>query len=743
MPTVVRRSLIARMPVLCSTLVVLLILVSPAIRSNAQPTPDEMARQVEIIRTDYGVPHISAENVRAAGFGLGYIQMEDYGETVLRLLRTTRGDMAKTFGPRFIDSDVQNRMRHARAVETFSEVRPDVRDIIEGFAEGVNYFIRQHPDRVPEWAEPDYTAYDVAARDVGWATPGTVRRFMRLLESGEGDRVAPDDYSASGPQEYVAPEEVGTGLGPDPGSNSWALAPSRTESGNAILMRNPHLSWDAGYYEAQFHVPGVVNFYGDFRIGGPFNTVGGFNEHLGFTTTNNSPPSHEIYALEADPELADHYVFDGESVPVERHLLAIEFKNGDAVSTTVREYLTTPIGPVVHRGNGWIYVIRAGNHGVFRVGEHFYGMMTATSLAEWEEAMKVRAHPYSNFIYADGAGNIHYVWSGTIPLLPHAAGGDTLAIPARTSDDIWTELVPYESLPALTNPAGGYIHNENDPFHFTNLNEPISDEGMPDYFPEASLRLRSLHGIELLHNDRVFSLEDVVEAKHSMRMLMADRVKDDLVHAVRASNPVGDVAAALEVIERWDNTVDAEARGGVLFENWWNRYQNATGSNVRPIEQDPRLFRVIWTPDEPLHTPYGLANPEVAVEAFAEAVEETTQQWGDVAIAWGEVHRARHGGLDVPVGGCHGALGCFRTIWFGQDDDGYRFVRGGDGWTFAVEFTDVPKAYTILAYGQSNREDSPHHTDQLEMFARNEMKPVYYRMEDVRQHAKRIYHPGL
>ena len=58
---------------------------------------------------------------------------------------------------------------------------------------------------------------------------------------------------------------------PDEGSNAWALAPSRTRSGRAILLRNPHLAWNAGYYEAHLTVPGVVDFYGDFRIGGPLD----------------------------------------------------------------------------------------------------------------------------------------------------------------------------------------------------------------------------------------------------------------------------------------------------------------------------------------------------------------------------------------------------------------------------------------------------------------------------------------
>jgi hypothetical protein len=65
--------------------------------------------------------------------------------------------------------------------------------------------------------------------------------------------------------------------GLDDGSNAWAFAPSRTKSGRAILMRNPHLQWSAGYYEAHMTVPGVMDFYGDFRIGGPFAVIGGFN----------------------------------------------------------------------------------------------------------------------------------------------------------------------------------------------------------------------------------------------------------------------------------------------------------------------------------------------------------------------------------------------------------------------------------------------------------------------------------
>ncbi|MGD2217246.1 MAG: penicillin acylase family protein [Gemmatimonadales bacterium] len=76
--------------------------------------------------------------------------------------------------------------------------------------------------------------------------------------------------------------------------------PSRTKSGNAVLVRNPHLDWEAGYYEAQVTVPGIINFYGDFRVGYPLFYNGGFNENLGWATTNNYPDLDEIYALDVE-----------------------------------------------------------------------------------------------------------------------------------------------------------------------------------------------------------------------------------------------------------------------------------------------------------------------------------------------------------------------------------------------------------------------------------------------------------
>jgi acyl-homoserine-lactone acylase len=123
-------------------------------------------------------------------------------------------------------------------------------------------------------------------------------------------------------------------------------------------------------------------------------------------------------------------------------------------------------------------------------------------------------------------------------------------------------------------------------------------------------------------------------------------------------------------------------------------------------------------------------------------VDETTRRYGSYDIPWGDVHRVRLGTVDVPVGGCSGALGCFRVLNFRTDADGKRSVIGGDGWVLAVEFGDQPRAYSVLAYGESPREDSPYHDDQAAMFARGEMKSVAWSDAEIERQTVRRYRPG-
>jgi acyl-homoserine-lactone acylase len=219
-----------------------------------------------------------------------------------------------------------------------------------------------------------------------------------------------------------------------------------------------------------------------------------------------------------------------------------------------------------------------------------------------------------------------------------------------------------------------------------------------------------------------------------MKMVLADQVKDDLIDIAKQSNPDEEMLQVIDHLEQWDNTVAADSRGGVLFERWAMEYVMEVGSQ--------ELYAIPWSFDDPMNTPDGLAFPDKALASLTKAISLCNEKYGTWDLTWGEVHRLRHGDLDLPVGGGTGGLGCFRVLWFTDDEDGKQKIRGGDGWVFAVEFSKPIKAYSILAYGQSAKKDSPHHADQAEMFARNQMKKVAFTEREIRKSLIREYKPG-
>src|SRR5690606_24627139 len=142
--------------------------------------------------------------------------------------------------------------------------------------------------------------------------------------------------------------------------------------------------------------------------------------------------------------------------------------------------------------------------------------------------------------------------------------------------------------------------------------------------------------------------------------------------------PTGEAAEALALLERWDNTAAPDARGALLFESWWNHYAQGIPDSVR--------FARTWSAADPVHTPSGLGDPGRAAASFATVLPAMRERFGGWDVPWGEVHRVRRGSVDVPVGGCSGAAGCFRTISFGRAHDGKRIANVGDAWVLAVEF---------------------------------------------------------
>ena len=184
-----RRSLVRTAALAAILAAPLAALVSTATAAEAE----ELARQVTIHRTAYGVPHIQADSLRAVAFGFGYCQAEDHLQNIMRSMLRARGELAKNFGGEDnVETDFWNRQFrvHRRAVETYHKLDADFRSMLEGFAAGMNYYVARHRQSVPDWV-PEISGHDVASHGMTGVMRFAFdrRRIIRQFLQSQGETV--------------------------------------------------------------------------------------------------------------------------------------------------------------------------------------------------------------------------------------------------------------------------------------------------------------------------------------------------------------------------------------------------------------------------------------------------------------------------------------------------------------------------------------------------------------------------
>jgi acyl-homoserine-lactone acylase len=674
------------------------ILILLAAAHAATPAPE-----VTIRRDTYGIPHILAATEEAAAFGLGFAQAEDHCVAIARKWIAARGESAKYFQEGAERDLLLAQFDQAAACRRgFERMDPLMRRIYRAFVAGFNHYVAKNRARLPEWM-PVFDEFDLVAmaRTGAVAAAGTAAR--RLAARGQD--------AADG----------------DDGSNAFALAPSRTVSGNAILLGNPHLSWASLYWEAQVTVPGKINFFGSTLAGIPVLRAG-FNEHLGWVTTNNAPDMADVYELKLDPARPDHYLFEGKARRLERREVAA----GGLRKTVERSHL----GEIIHRTRDAVYAYRSTQLDSFRHFEGFYRLSKTRSHAEWMKVMRRNLTDYSNFTYADAAGNVQYLWNGRVPKRRDIGASYAGEAPGEAKS-MWRGMHKVREFPQLRNPPGGYIQNCNNPPWFVSLRDPLNPADYPSYFERGPLGLRPQLALELLESREKFTLEDVIRMKFDPRLLLADRVKPDLVRALKDAGRNAEAA----LMESWDNQAGAESRGALVFTRFWDTYS-------RRVKQP---YAIQWDPAGPGRTPSGLADRVAAIDAFGEAMKWTRRTYGASDAAWGEAMRFRFAGVDLPAEGASGLYGAFRVMGFSPQPDGRRvagwvaddqpLAGSGDAWVLAVEFGKPLEAWSVLAYGQTTDSKSRHSTDQIGLFANRRLRRVWFTEAGIRANLEREYRP--
>lgn len=666
-----------------------------------QPGPPPPT-QSEILWDTWGVPHVYGRTAEDVGYGFGWAQAQAHGDAILRLYGLARGRGAEYWGERFAPSD-----RLARAMgipdagrAAYEAQEGDFRRYLDAFAEGVNAYARAHPDSIADAVEAvlPVTGADLLAH---------------------GHRVMFTFLSVTGGN----PPVVGTsGLpaGAAPGSNAWAIAPRRSASGNALLLANPHLPWTEElmrFTEAHLVGPGM-DVSGATIIGLPVVAIG-FNDRLGWSHTVNTIDALDVFTL----RLAEGgYRMDGAVRPFETRADSIRIRQADgSLRTEALTVRSSVHGPVI-AGNDTtamaVAVQSIDQHGMLR---QWWDMSRARSMAEFENALRRLQVSMFNVVYADRAGHILYISNGRVPVRGQTSFAQA-QVPVRgdTSATLWRGVHGYDDLPRVADPPSGFVQNSNSPPWFATRPSPLDTADFPTYMAPRWVGFREQRGLQLLASDSSISLDELVAMHHDNRMLLADRILDDLLPAARASGRPLAMEAA-DVLERWDRRAEAESRGAMLFMLW--AYRMFEG-----VPETGRGFARPWSAADPVGTPDGLANPAAAVAALEAVAELMRTRMGGMDTPWGQINRIG----ELPGNGAPGdPLGVFHVVAYAQQGQAFQAVFG-DTYVAAVEFTPGgPRAQAVLSYGNASQPGSRHNGDQLRLIAEKRMRESWRARADV------------
>ncbi len=699
-----------------------------------QPAPMSTAAAADLIphalirRDTFGVPHITADTDEAAAFAMGYAVAEDHAVEMGKLYLIARGDAARWFGPAYLDGDLtQKRMGNLEGARRALEVTGDgYRRWLHGFVTGVNFYAEKHRAELPAWF-PTVTEADIVA----FSHEGATGAATRAPRAGGGEGEA--ENSLTDPAGEI-------------GSNALAIAGSHSTTGAPILLANPHLRWTAQYWEAHITVPGKINFYGSLTVGlGVLRA--GFGENIGYAQTNNNVDLVDHYAVPLDLKVPGNYIFKGQSKPFQRQTVRVEvLQPTGRIETVEREFLATDFGPVVSQSAVQVIVSRSAGLDAWRFHEGYYDLYFARDLNGFMTTLSQQLIPSSNFTYADGDGNIQYLWNSALPKRPPGDVNYLGVVPGEDDRYFFNGIVPLAEVPRFLNPASGYVMNSNNPPWFGTVRERLNPSKFPPYMEQGEPGLRPQQALRMLEARQKFSPDDIRKLKYTTHMLITERVLPDLLAAgAQVKSPSADLRTGLRILKAWDQEAAARSKGAVLFQAFWGVYEKA----AKPA------FREAWSNDRVIETPTGLGDPAAALNALEQGVAAVRTKYGAPDVAWGDVNRFQFPGIDLPGHGGPQGFGLYTAQTFdapedttatknvaGRPDYAAPPAGGGDGWVLMTNFTKPVSAQGVLAYGQSSNADSPHSRDQIKLFAENKLRPIWFTDADVKANLEREYRPG-
>lgn len=670
--------------------------------------PVKRTYDVEIVRDEFGVPHINGKTDADTAYGLAYAHSEDDFGVLQEVVAMTRGRAGAMMGSDGAPVDYVQQLLGVRetVARDYDKIPADVRAVMDAYAAGLNHYADKHPAEVRL-----SKLFPVSGRDV--AAGFVLRSPFFFGLDGVVKKLNEGETPVNGPVAQLTP------AGREPsmnGSNAFAIAPKRMADGKTWLISNSHQPYEGGvaWYEAVVHSGEGLDMAGALFPGSPFVLLG-HNRNLGWTNTVNQPDLIDVYKLVTNADQTQ-YRMDGKWKPLKSKRIWLPVKLGPFNLPVPKTVYQSEHGPVIINKNG-AFAIRYAAMDDVKLLEQYFRIQKAENYDQWVAAMSKRGIPATNFIYADKSGKIGYFYNAVFP--NRKPGFDyTKILPGDISASLPQGVLPWSATPMIVDPASGYVTNANNtPFMAAGKGSELdATKFSPLLGIEGRKTNRIIRAIELLDADNSLTPAELLAIKFDTaysRSSFAGTWIAKVLAADLKSEP--DLVTAQNLLREWDFNSDGKGRADAIGEAMMHM-ANSDAYHGRPL-------------------------PDAKVK-LREVVDALMKGFGKIDPPLGDVQRLIRGKVNLPANGGTDTLRA-ATVWEPQESGQMR-VRHGDSFIMLTSWDKTGKltSQSIQPYGSAtNRPDSPHYTDQMQLFLDRKFKPVHFEWADAIKHAKRRYRP--
>lgn len=767
-----------------------------AVALGLGPTAALAQSEVEIIRDDWGVPHVYAEDVYGLYAGYGYAVAEDRLFQMEMSRRSVLGSVAEVLGPDHLpfDQKMRSDYNHADIRAQIEALPKEQRDILRGYAAGYSKRVAEVmadretllPREFTDFGfEPgEWTDFDVAMIYVGTMAGRFSRsstelgnaKVLAALEAAHGpkkaaelfdqmywleDPLAPTTVPEGGQYQIKAetPQPDATrfaGLfnrtvsGDDNdrprASNIWIFGPEKTTDGSTILLNgpqfgnfNPSYVYSIGLHGAGFDLTGTTPFAVP-------NVLFGTNGQIAWGATAGPLDVNDYVELALDPENPAIYLKNGAPVDMTARSETMRVKGAEDVTITVYESEYGTVGLIDPETDTAFAFHRSWQGKELQTLMAWIDSTRAQNYNDWlAEAAKVATT--INWYYADKDGNIGYVSPG---LLPIRTADQDQRIPARgDGSQDWQGFRPFAEMPKTYNPEQGWIANWNNrSTHGEVGNQEANPWGAADRVDEITARIEAKEKLtpeEVWDINRQISFLDI-----NARALLPFLLK--ATESLPADDPR---AAMITELKDWDGQMIRAQDGRAttpavaIFRTWVDVMVADVLMDDQPGFEPKVLYNRISRPVQVLRNAIlsdeagvpqshdffnGADKSEVMLAALAKTAEALTAEYGSDRLTDWRLELPQH------VFRTQNYLGIPQTGEAEELAIGTDMNRGTQ--SDLVTFRDGTVSFcAVTPPGQSgfispSGEKSQHYEDQLALYENFECRPQALLRADVEKVAR-------